>query len=142
MRTEYYLELVDVRTLGALERSGLRQGAHFVLEGFVSQVEDHRLLADRLLAHQAVLHGGGSPPAGSSLARPAPVSSPGSLAASLRPGPHHGVVELEDFPVRHTVVNSQVVTDFGFIRTSIHWTFEWSALQCYRHQRNILSPYG
>ena len=121
-----------MRTLGALERSGLRQVAHFVLEVFVSQVEDHRLLADRLLAHQAVLHGGGQPPVGGALTRPAPVSSPASVAArhvlhviSLGARTHHAVVELEHLPVGHTVVNSQIVADFGFIRTSIHWTFEW-----------------
>ena len=131
MRTEYYLELVDVRTLGTLERSGLRQVTHFVLEVFVSQVENHRLLADLLLADQAVLHGGGHPPVGG-LTRPAPVSSPAGVASShvlhvvsLGPSTHHSVVELEHLPVGHTVVNGQIVTDFGFIRTSIHWTFEW-----------------
>ena len=125
-----------MRTLRTLERSGLRQVTDFVLEVFVSQMEDHRLLADLLLAHQAVLHGGGRPPVGAALTRPAPVSSPASVAArhvlhvvSLGPGTHHAVVELEHLPVGHTVVNSQVVTHFGFIRTSIHWTFEWRALE-------------
>ena len=101
MRLEKYLELVDVRTLWTLERSGLRQVTDFVLEVFVSQVEDHRLLADLLLAHQAGLHGGGHPPVGPALPRSAPVATPASLAAShvfhvvsLGARTHHAVVEL------------------------------------------------
>ena len=134
-----YLELVDVRTLRALERSGLRQVTDFVLEVFVSQMEDHRLLADLLLTHQAVLHGGGHPPVGSPLPCPAPVTSPARVTArhvfhvvSVGASSHHGVVKLEHLPVSHAVVNSQVVTDFGFIRTSIHWTLEWRALENHR----------
>ena len=90
-----------MRTLWTLEGAGLGKVTDFVLEVFVSQVEDHGLLADLLLTHQAVLHGGGPPPVGPALARPAPVATPASLAAShvfhvvsLGASTHHAVVEL------------------------------------------------
>ena len=135
-----------MRTLWTLERSGLRQVADFVLEVFVGQVEDHGLLADLLLAHQAVLHAGGCrPPAGAALTRPATVTSPAGVTArhvshvvSLGARTHHGVVELDDLPVGHSVVDGQIVTHFGFVRTAIHWTLEWGALEHYRNE-NFLS---
>ena len=44
-------------------------------------------------------------------------------------GPAHGdVEELEHVPVRHSVVDDQVVTDLGVIRAGFHRTFERSTL--------------
>ena len=44
-------------------------------------------------------------------------------------GPAHGdVKELEHVPVRHSVVDDQVVTDLGVIRAALHRTFERSTL--------------
>ena len=98
----------------------------------MSQVEHHRLLADLLLAHQAALHGGGDPPVGAGLPCPAPVAAPGPVTARhvlhvVRIGAHshHGVVKLEHLPVSDAVVDGEIVSDFGFVRTSLYWTLEW-----------------
>ena len=107
-----------MRTLGTFERSGLRQVTDFVLEVFVSQMEDHRLLADLLLTHQAALHGGGRLPAGATLSCSAAVSSRRPTArhvlhvVRLGARPHHSVVVLQDLPVSDSVVDGEIVTDF------------------------------
>ena len=45
-------------------------------------------------------------------------------------GPAHGAVEeLEHVPVRHAVMDDQVVTDLGVIRAAFDRTFERSTLQ-------------
>ena len=135
-----YLEFIDVITVRTFERPGLRQMLDLVLEMFVSQMEDHRLLADLLLAHQAPLHGGRGGPAGrGSVSAPPPVTatptrrprraSVGVLVLPLRPRPHDGVEIFENIPMSDAVVERQVVTYLGFIWARFYWTFEWRRLK-------------
>ena len=102
---------------------------------FVGQVEDHGLLADLLLAHQAGLHAGhalaAAPPNHSSSAPAWSVSTPPATMAShvssvgivLSPRTHYTVVVFEHIPVRHSVVNGEVVTHLGLVRTILQRTF-------------------
>ena len=83
----------------------------FVLEVFVSQVEDHCLLAHHLFAHQASLHchwlapspiGAATPAQGSPIYAAGGGHAEEALATALEA--HHLVVELEDHLVGDAVV--------------------------------------
>ena len=129
--------MITVRTL---EWSCLGQVLDLLLEMFVGEMEDHRLLADLLLAHQTPLHGGRGGPAGrSSVSTPPPVTATPTrrhwragvhvLVLPLRPPPHDGVEIFENISMSDAVVESQIVTYLGFIRARFYWTFEGRRLK-------------
>ena len=132
--------------IGAFERPCLGQVRNFILEMFVCQVEDHRLfgnlqvnlrltywkhlLSDLFFADETGLHHHLLPPDSSAAARLAG-AGPGRGWASrqlLPRPPQRRTVELAHVPVRHTVVDCEVVPHLGLVAASLGRTFEWRYL--------------